>query len=91
MRLFLIGALLVASGYGLAASAQASADDPYVLVRSVFASTGELVSGADFSLSGTLGEPMAGPFVGANNLWLDSGFWATEVTVNNTYLPLVRK
>jgi len=54
----------------------------------VIAGGGATVQTGDMALSGTLGQPVAGPYVVNGTTRLASGFWWPETYI---YLPMIRR
>lgn len=77
--------LLILSGVAFAL------DTPQQIIRYVQGSAGQTVAAGPFILSGTLGEPVAGPFVVAGGYKVASGYWR-DITPNpRVFLPLLVK
>ena len=75
---------------GIVATAPVLAQPNYKLPRAVMSSGGDASSGSgSYRLSGTLGQPVAGPVGAASGAGLSSGFWEGRPGKYNIYLPLV--
>jgi hypothetical protein len=74
----------------LAGAAQALVS-PQAVTRHVLGSAGQPVTAGTWILNGTLGEPVAGAFVSADEQRLASGFWHGIVLAFKLFLPLISK
>ena len=78
----LLGALL-ATG--------ATAADPGLVARDVYAAGGPEVSAGSFRLVGTAGEAVVAPVAATGNIQEGAGFWAKLPPGGKVYLPVVAK
>ncbi len=84
---FILGGLIIACGLIVAGSALAA--NGFVISRDAFGSGGQRVSGGNYILDGTFGEPIAGSVIVENGYGLGSGYWWPPNF--RVYLPLVLK
>ena len=78
----LLGALL-ATG--------ATAADPGLVARDVYAGGGPEVSAGDFRLVGTAGEAVVAPITATGEVQEGAGFWAKLPANGKVYLPLIAR
>jgi hypothetical protein len=69
----------------------ATAADPGLIVRDVYAGGGPGVSAGGFRLTGTAGEAVAAPVAATGNIREGAGFWAKLPAGAKVYLPTVLK
>ena len=84
-----LGLLVVLVSVLLATSA--SAAQPELVVRDVYAGGGEPVSAGEFRLMGTTGETVVAPITAAGDFQEGAGFWAKLPPERNLYLPYLER
>lgn len=62
------------------ANAQVASNPPYTLEKTVIASGGQHSTGGQFSLEGTIGQPIAGNVISGGQFAVTSGFWSFSAT-----------
>ena len=70
-------------GIGLlcAASAAAQSGGNYTITQAVISNGGDTSSAGPFSVTGTIGQPLAGGTSSSGNFGLNSGFWAASPNI----------
>jgi hypothetical protein len=81
--------LVVVAALSLGGVALASSSATATLDRHVFSAAGAPAAGAQISMNGSLGQPMAGP-ASVAGVSLQAGYWQRAVG-SQAYLPLVLK
>lgn len=69
----------------------AVAAGPPVIERAAMMGGGETVTHGDFVLTGTVGEPVAGPMMVDTDHEVGSGFWQRVPEDMQTFLPTLRR
>jgi hypothetical protein len=88
-RVNLLCAVALVLGALLATGATAA--DPGLVARDVYAGGGSEVSAGNFRLVGTAGEAVVAPIAATGNIQEGAGFWAKLPPGGRVYLPAVLK
>ena len=93
MKRTLLLAILVLAVIGLVGlhSAHAQIGGSYDLAWNTVDGGGDTSTGSGYTLAGTIGQSDAGAAMNGNGFTLNGGFWISEASQYQAYLPLVIK